>query len=1219
MAESPRSMFESDPTSITPSQRVAQAHAAHNGTEPGPGSLALLDSDSESASDAHEVPTPKVANGSSREVNFADKSLFPTLGGGSKALSSKSLWGNSRISSIVPASQGPAADLMTETVKLEASQQQPRSLGKNNAGDVVKKLQKDTSTSIQMSTAQKTGTTTFLIRGKPEAVALARRTLLKELGKKVLLKLLVPSAVRPYIIGSKGRTLKAIIEKTGARVQLPKRDDALPNDSEVDPEEMVELTIEGDFDGANLARQEIEQIVSERTSSISVKITSIPSDFYALLGRETAKLEEGRDLKIKIPSISFSEDVPSAINVSGDKTLVAEIKEQLEALYNHLKLSTIPTTIPVPRKQHRFIVSSLTDILDSTGCSVIVPPASSASDLITIRGPASSIGAAITQVMDKANSMTVDYLEISRAHPSAPNQVDHAADITKYFLKTNELENLKKKHSVEIIVPSRKEILQSNKVVYEFSGNVASNVAQARKDMIALVNSLPPAKVSRFEVEPLLHKRVMGSKSKNLVSFRMQHQVELCFPFGDDGDVFVVLVHGSSASSDETAASMQAAKHALAQIVAEAGDIASATIQIDAKQHSKIMGKNNTTLNAITGGSESLVRVLFGEPEADSITVKGPKSDVVRVIADIQCVIEEAKNAETANAYKIEFQFPAQFTKNLIGKSGANISRIREELGVRIDVGDEGKITVQGPQRNAEEAKSRITLLGERLADETTLRLKVPAEFHGQLIGQGGKIVKRLEEKYQVQITFPRSGGDLAEDEDRPAKNEITVKGGKKGAAAAKSEIMEFFEFENEHSYSVTIEVLLRAVPQIVGKSGTTINELKDETNTRIDIDRANGAEEKDPNAKVSITITGKKVQVEKATSAIESINKEIANTEMRTITVDPAHHRTLIGSGGATIRDIVTKAGGPEDASSRARMVRFPKAGGDSKEIVLKGPKEVIDKIVKAIAKLVGDFDSQDSRSINVAKEQVRMIIGRGGSKKAELESKYKVTIDIPRAESVEGTEMPVKILGSADSVEQAVVEITKLVKVPESETVQVPRSVHRAVADSGAFIRRLKNDYKISIDHDGHELPKPLPKLSNSVPSKTARIDDDETTADYPWTISENTSSSETGDIPWVLKGESGQIVKAKKALAKAVEQAQSQTHTGYLVVPSSKHRFIVGPGGSKINSIRESSGVKIDVPKNQDDDTVVLKGSLEGLEKARTLIVEATTSPSGKRSYD
>lgn len=180
-------MFHADPTLITPSQRLAQAHASQNKELPLEDTTGSSD-DGSSAESPQETEIQNVKlNSSPRGVNFNDETAFPTLGGRTVE-KPKSLWGTTRniVRTNPVASQVISqSDLITETVKLEAAQQQTRSLGKNQTGDVVKSVQKSTGTTIQMSTAQKTGTTVFLIKGKPEAVASAKKALLKELGKKV--------------------------------------------------------------------------------------------------------------------------------------------------------------------------------------------------------------------------------------------------------------------------------------------------------------------------------------------------------------------------------------------------------------------------------------------------------------------------------------------------------------------------------------------------------------------------------------------------------------------------------------------------------------------------------------------------------------------------------------------------------------------------------------------------------------------------------------------------------------------------------------------------------------------------------------------------------------------------------------------------------------------------------------------------------------------------
>ena len=98
-----------------------------------------------------------------------------------------------------------------------------------------------------------------------------------------------------------------------------------------------------------------------------------------------------------------------------------------------------------------------------------------------------------------------------------------------------------------------------------------------------------------------------------------------------------------------------------------------------------------------------------------------------------------------------------------------------------------------GRRENVEEGKKRILAQVERLADETSEVLKIPNQYHSSLIGQSGKYAIRLEDKYSVKITFPRQSGGNGESKTRePLKSdEVLIKGGKKGVAGAKSELLD--------------------------------------------------------------------------------------------------------------------------------------------------------------------------------------------------------------------------------------------------------------------------------------------------------------------------------------------------------------------------------------------------------------------------------------------
>ena len=69
--------------------------------------------------------------------------------------------------------------------------------------------------------------------------------------------------------------------------------------------------------------------------------------------------------------------------------------------------------------------------------------------------------------------------------------------------------------------------------------------------------------------------------------------------------------------------------------------------------------------------------------------------------------------------------------------------------------------------------------------------MKIPRQFHASLIGSGGKYVVRLEEKYDVKITFPRGENADTKPRENLKPDEVHIKGPKRGVAGAKAELLE--------------------------------------------------------------------------------------------------------------------------------------------------------------------------------------------------------------------------------------------------------------------------------------------------------------------------------------------------------------------------------------------------------------------------------------------
>jgi len=175
--------------------------------------------------------------------------------------------------------------------------------------------------------------------------------------------------------------------------------------------------------------------------------------------------------------------------------------------------------------------------------------------------------------------------------------------------------------------------------------------------------------------------------------------------------------------------------------------------------------------------------------------------------------------------------------------------------------------------------------------------------------------------------------------------------------------------------------------------------------------------------------------------------------------------------------------------------------------------------------------------------------------------------------------------------------------VKSGDGITVQVPKRLHLRVSNDGRTKTQLRQRFQVYVSHDGVDLPK------QATNGDLGRIDEEEET--YSWHIQEDPSDSDE-TIPWKLRGsnDTKNLQKAKDFLENLVSSMQDQGNcTGYLGVPPEHHHLVIGKGGQRIGIVREETGCTVDVPKRGDgNDTIVIRGNREDVERAKELIVEA-----------
>lgn len=532
-------------------------------------------------------------------------------------------------------------------------------------------------------------------------------------------------------------------------------------------------------------------------------------------------MEEEFDVKIHIPAVIVdgSANRDTSISISGDKEKVQLAKQALEKNYAGIEKSSRTVAISIPKRQHKYLYGkngeTLKEILNEAGCTVELPPLDDPSENVTIRGPDAELVKGLTCVMEKARAVHVSVLDLTENYKSfGQDALKYARFALKYLLKKKSIKKIENDHSVQVGIPQAEELKKS--VNLEFVSKVEKDAALAQLAVSSLLRELTPEVFGFASVERYLHQYILSAHRAAIERIESSNNVTIIIPDENENSASILLVYDGEDKAAAKAA-LDAATAELNKIVADSSDYISKSVSIPAKFHESLRGPKNTTLNAIIG--ESKVHVIFGPK--DKVEVRGLTKDVNQVAAQLQKAYEAVQDEDFSKPYTTEFFIPANFSAHIIGKAGIHINKLKDDLAVKIDIGENNnakseekvvgkkdkknvspvKVVIQGPKINVVAAKERIQSQIASLADQVTLSLKVPKEFHRFLIGPSGRYVKKLEDKYNVFIKFPKSGNRGDESPSSPAPtnpNEITVRGGKTDAQSAKEELMELYEYEKD-------------------------------------------------------------------------------------------------------------------------------------------------------------------------------------------------------------------------------------------------------------------------------------------------------------------------------------------------------------------------------------------------------------------------------------
>ncbi len=1083
---------------------------------------------------------------------------------------------------------------------------------------ICAEIMKSTGASIEMSLA-KDQSLTIVVTGKPLSVMAARREVLNRLQTQANISIPIPKEHHRFIIGKGGSKMKELENITATKINIP-----TPNDTS----DLIHIV--GPKEGIERARHEI-QLISEEQAKLAFERLSIPRVYHPFIeGPDKNYIKEIKaktGAKIHVPPPSALTD---EIVVSGEKEGVKEAIDWINATYNEKKLKTTTVSLEVRKCQHKYVIgprgSNITEILEKTGVSVEMPSLDTVSETITLRGEQSQLGQAITMVYDKANSVVISEV-------GAPawlhrfiigRQGKNIRSITQNLSNVHvEFEEGRDKITLE---GPPQQVEEARRALEEISRDL-----QSRLDF-AIV-----------KIDPKFHKHIIGKGGANVNRIKKETGVSIRIP-ADNEKSNEIRIEGSPEG-------VRQAKTELMEMATRMENEKSRDILIEHRFHRSIIGTKGENIRDIRD-KYNQVQITFPDSgmKSDVVTLRGPKQDVDKCYKFLQQLALEL----VTNNYMTSVPIFKKFHKNIIGKGGSTINKIKEDTETRIEIptesSDSDVIQITGKKKNVEKAKSQIIAIQNELANITETEVSIPAKFHQSLIGAKGRLVRAImDECGGVHIHFPSEGSK---------SDKVTIRGPKEEVDKAKEKLTELANEKEQANHSIEVHAKPEYHKFLIGRGGANIRQVREETGARVVFPTSRDED------KTLITIIGTKENTGKAKDKLLELIKDLENITECEITVDPKYHRHFVARRGQVLREIADENGNV--------TVSFPRNGSKSDKVMVKGAKNCVEAATARIAEIVADLEAQVTIECIIPQKHHRTIMGAKGSRVQLVTSQFEVGIKFPdrnpNAEQAEEGELVVNgdsngdaheedkpkkcdtilITGKKENCEQAKEALEKL--VPVTEEVDVPFDFHRfVIGQKGAGIKHLMDTYEVNIAippamHKSNQVKVsgPAPNVQNAVQALKVRVEELHLSEEDRRL--QNFSEEVAVDMKYHPKiiGRKGQIITkikeehkvkniqfadrnaanpniitiigyeknvqaAKEAILDIVHNLEDQ-HTVEMEIDHRIHSRLIGAKGRAINKVMELYKVDIRFPRSTDanPNLVTITGLDENIDEVQEYLL-------------
>ncbi|XP_029381675.1 vigilin [Echeneis naucrates] len=1012
--------------------------------------------------------------------------------------------------------------------------------GEGEEAKVCLDIMQRTGAHIELSLAKDQGLS-IMVTGKLDSVMKARKEIVARLQTQASATVAIPKEHHRFVIGKNGEKLQELELKTATKIAIPRPDDPSAN-----------IRITGTKEGIEKARHEILLISAEQDKR-AVERLSLEKAFHPFIAgahnRLVQELSQETGARISIPPPSLPKD---EIVITGEKEAVALAVNRIRTIYDDKKRKTTTISVEVKKSQHKYIIgpkgNTLQEILEATGVSVEMPPLDSGSETIILRGEPDKLGPALTQVYAKAKSVMV--VEVT-----APAWL-HRFIIGKKGQNIGRITQQLPRVHIEFTDGEERISLEGPTEEVE---QAQAQIQEIIKDLLVRMD------YTEVIIDQRFHRHLIGKNGANINRIKEQYKVSVRIP-QDSERSGLVRIEGDPKG-------VQLARRELIEMVQRMENERTKDLIVEQKFHRTIIGQKGEKIKEVRDKFPEVI-INFPDPsqKSDIVQLRGPKNEVEKCAKFLQKIIADL----IENSFSLSVPIFKQFHKNIIGKGGANIKKIREETNTKIDLPTENSnsemIIITGKKSNCEVARERILAIQRELANIKESEVTIPAKLHNSLIGSKGCLVRSImEDCGGVHIHFPSEGS---------GSDKVTIRGPAGEVEKAKKQLLQLAEEKQVNNFTAELQAKPEYHKFLIGRGGANIRRVRDKTGARIIFPSPDDTEQE------LITIVGKEEAVRQAQKELEILVKNLDDVVEDTMVVDIRHHRHFVCRRGQVLRELAEEYGGV--------AVSFPRTGANSQRVSLKGAKDCVDAAKKRIQEIIEDLESQVSVEVAIPQRYHRAIMGPKGFRIQHITREHEVQIKFPeRDDSTAGQEAPpqengevspeaefvprkcdiITISGRAEKCELAKAALLAL--VPITEDVEVSYELHRyIIGQKGSGIRKMMEEYEVNI-----WVPQPEKQLD------VIKV---------------------TGLAANVERAKQGLLERVKELQAEQEDRALRSFKITMSVDPKF-HPKIIGRKGAVISQIRKDHDVSIQFPDKGDEqqDLIVISGYERNVEEARQAI--------------